>query len=67
MISENSQRVMPVGWNPLADAAPAAAVEQKLRDMRDKIQRAVMRMPLHEDFIKTYCPAAKPSMAGAPS
>ena len=61
------QRVMPEGWNPLADAAPAAAVEQKLRDMRDKIQRAVMRMPLHEDFIKTYCPAAKPSMAGAPS
>jgi tryptophan halogenase len=60
------QRIMPAGHDPLADAVPAAAVEQKLRDMRSKIQAAVMNMPLHEDFLGTYCPAEKP-MVGAHS
>jgi tryptophan halogenase len=52
------QRIMPRAWDPLADAPDSAAVASQLRSVREQIQSAVVRMPMHEDFLKQYCPAA---------
>jgi tryptophan halogenase len=59
------QRVMPSGYDPLADAVDATALARKLTQVREQIHAAATRMPGHEDFLRTYCPAAKPAMTGA--
>ena len=59
------QRVMPEGYDPMADAADAGELERTLRAVRERIQTAVVRMPTHEDFLKRYCPAVPSPMAGA--
>ncbi|HKE94407.1 MAG TPA: tryptophan halogenase family protein, partial [Povalibacter sp.] len=58
------QRVMPTGYDPLADAADGAELEQRLRTMRERVSDAVARMPRHEEFLSAYCPAT-PAMAHA--
>ncbi len=60
------QRVMPGGYDPLADAMPPAELTAKLQAVRDQVYGAVSAMPRHEDFLAQYCPAQKPAMAGAP-
>jgi tryptophan 7-halogenase len=59
------QRVVPQGYDPLADAVDATALERKMRQVREQIQAAAVRMPAHEEFLRSYCPAAKPAMTGA--
>jgi tryptophan halogenase len=51
------QRVMPVGYDLLADALDAAELERRTRALREQIEQAVERMPTHEQFLRTYCPA----------
>ncbi len=53
------QRVMPDAYDPLADALPDEVVADNLRQVHEQVRNAVARMPLHEDFLERYCPAAK--------
>jgi tryptophan halogenase len=59
------QRVMPRGYDPLADAVDAPALARKLAQVREQIRAAALRMPDHEDFLRSYCPAAKPMIKEA--
>jgi tryptophan halogenase len=59
------QRVIPQGYDPLADAADGAALARKMQQVREQIQTAAVRMTGHEDFLRSYCPAIKPAMTGA--
>ncbi|HEV7605904.1 MAG TPA: tryptophan halogenase family protein [Steroidobacteraceae bacterium] len=61
------QRVMPRGYDPLADAVDGTALARKLQQVREQIQTAALRMPTHEDFLRGYCPAAQPVTSGARS
>ena len=54
------QRVMPTGYEPLADAIDPAMLDGKLREMHEQVRIAAMRMPTHEHFLASYCPAEKP-------
>jgi tryptophan halogenase len=58
------QRVMPTGYDPMADGPDAAEVQRALRAVRDRVQAAVVRMPPHDEFLRQYCPA-KPPAKGA--
>jgi tryptophan halogenase len=51
------QRIMPAGYDLLADALDAAELERRTRAMREQIDQAVGRMPTHEQFLSSYCPA----------
>jgi len=59
------QRVMPRGWDRQADGLEGAEVVRRLQAVREQIHAAVGRMPEHEQFLRTYCPAARPAMRGA--
>jgi tryptophan halogenase len=54
------QRVMPTGYEPLADAVDASMLAGKLREMHEQVRIAAMRMPNHEQFLADYCPAERP-------
>ena len=60
------QRVMPTGYDPLADALSPADLTSKLQAVRDQVHGAVAAMPRHEDFLAQYCPAQKMAMVGKP-
>jgi tryptophan 7-halogenase len=60
------QRVMPTGYDPLADALPPADLTSKLQAVRDQVHGAVAAMPRHEDFLAQYCPAQKTARVGKP-
>jgi tryptophan halogenase len=51
------QRVMPGGYDPLADAVDGTALARKLQQVREQIHAAAVRMPAHDDFLRSYCPA----------
>ena len=51
------QRIMPVGYDLLADAVDATELERRTRTMREQVAQTVSRMPTHEQFLSTYCPA----------
>ncbi len=53
------QRIMPVAYDPLADALSDTELDRRTRDLRDRIERAVGNMPTHEQFLSTYCPAQR--------
>jgi tryptophan halogenase len=55
------QRVMPTGWDPLADSMEAPEVARQLQAVRERIQAAVVRMRPHEEFLQKYCPAVPPT------
>jgi tryptophan halogenase len=59
------QRVDPTGYDPLADAVDAQALSRKMQQVREQIQTAAVRMPGHEEFLRSYCPAARPDTVGA--
>ena len=48
---------MPVGYDLLADALDAAELDRRTRAIREQIEQAVGRMPAHEQFLSSYCPA----------
>jgi len=58
------QRVMPRSHEPGADAVDAATVGAQLARMRERIQMALTRMPVHEDFLRAYCPATPAPIVG---
>jgi tryptophan halogenase len=58
------QRVIPQAYEPLADVVDGAALARKMQQVREQIQAAAVRMPAHEDFLRSYCPATKPAMTG---
>jgi tryptophan 7-halogenase len=51
------QRVLPTGWDPLADSLDSADLASRLRSVHEQVQAAVVRMPMHESFLQRYCPA----------
>jgi tryptophan 7-halogenase len=55
------QRVMPTGYDPLADALDKSLLDRKLDDVREQARLTALRMPDHETFLKAYCPAVPPS------
>jgi tryptophan halogenase len=59
------QRVIPQGYDPLADAVDGAALARKMQQVREQVQTAAVRMPTHEEFLRSYCPAVSPAMPGA--
>jgi tryptophan halogenase len=54
------QRVMPRGYDSLADAANGDELGKRMQGVREQIRDAVARMPRHEDFIQRYCPSGMP-------
>ena len=50
------QRVMPRGYDPLADARRRLALARKMQQVREQIQTAAVRMPAHEDFLRATVP-----------
>jgi tryptophan halogenase len=54
------QRVMPTGYDPLADAFDATTLNGRLREMHEQVRNTASRMPSHEQFLASYCPAEKP-------
>jgi tryptophan halogenase len=52
------QRVVPTGYDSLADALDANELDRRTRAMREQIEQAVARMPSHEQFLSSYCPAS---------
>jgi len=54
------QRVMPTAWDPLADSMEAGELTHQLQSVREQVQSTVARMPTHEDFLRQYCPGARP-------
>jgi tryptophan halogenase len=57
------QRVMPSGYDPLADAVDGTALARKMQQVREQINAAAVRMPTHEAFLASYCPAT-PAVTG---
>jgi tryptophan halogenase len=55
------QRVMPRGYDSLADAANGDDLARQMQAVREQIHNAVVRMPGHEDFLQRYCPSGTPA------
>ena len=51
------QRVMPTGYDTLADAPNAEDLAHRMAGVREQVSTAVARMPTHEEFLRQYCPA----------
>jgi hypothetical protein len=52
------QNIQPRSWDPMADALPADMLRNRLAGIRDVIARTAGAMPVHEAFLKQYCPAS---------
>ena len=52
------QRFVPHGYHPAVDLIPEQEVIELLGSVRSVIARCVEAMPMHEQFIARYCPAA---------
>jgi tryptophan halogenase len=59
------QRVMPRGYDSMADGANGDELAKHLQGIRERIHNAVVRLPRHEDFLQAYCPAGAPAPRGA--
>lgn len=51
------QNIMPTSHDPLVDVVDGAAVAQKMSGLRQIIRKTAEAMPLHDDFIASYCKA----------
>jgi tryptophan 7-halogenase len=60
------QRVIPDGYDLRADAMDGTEAQNQLIRVREKIQAAVGRMPVHDEFLRRYCPATPPAAVGEP-
>jgi tryptophan halogenase len=61
------QRVMPRGYDSLADGLDSGELARRLQAVREQVGTAAARMPGHEDFLSQYCPAEPPKAAGGMS
>jgi tryptophan 7-halogenase len=53
------QRVMPKGYDTLADAPNGEELARRMAGVREQVSTAVARMPTHEEFLRQYCPAGQ--------
>jgi tryptophan halogenase len=53
------QRVMPTGYDTLADAPNGEELARRMAGVREQVSTAVARMPTHEEFLQQYCPAGQ--------
>jgi tryptophan halogenase len=53
------QGIEPAGWHPLADRIDESQMGRVLTSIQTIIANNVGKMPKHEAFINTYCPAKK--------
>ncbi|MGH8183009.1 MAG: tryptophan halogenase family protein [Rhodanobacteraceae bacterium] len=54
------QRIEPAGYQPLADALEESKLQVFLSDIRTLVNRAVGRLPAHDDFVAKTCSPAVP-------
>jgi tryptophan halogenase len=59
------QRIMPTGYNRLADALDIDTLDTRLADLAGRIAISTAAMPSHSDFVASYCAGA--DLAGMPS
>lgn len=52
------QHVVPERYHPIADALPAAQLDEFLAHIRTLIGRAVQTMPVHDRFVEAHCRAS---------
>ena len=52
------QNIQPRSWDPMADGLPAELLRSRLAGLRDVIARTAGAMPMHDAFLKHYCPAS---------
>ena len=52
------QNIQPRSWDPMADALPAELLRNRLAGIREVIARTAGAMPMHDAFLKQYCPAS---------
>lgn len=55
------QGVFPKTVDPIISSLPIAEVDRSLASMRNAMQKAVMSMPTHSQFIDTYCRSVRQS------
>lgn len=60
------QRLEPRRHHLMGALMPPAQLKQALEDLKGNIDRAVSKMPSHQDFVRQYCPI-KPAAAAARS
>jgi tryptophan halogenase len=60
------QRLQPRRHHLMGALMPPAQLKQALEDLKGNINRAVSKMPSHQDFIRQYCPI-KPAAAATRS
>jgi tryptophan halogenase len=53
------QGIMPEGYDRLADAFPIDTLEERLAELRGRIQTSVAAMTAHGEFIANYCGPAQ--------
>jgi tryptophan 7-halogenase len=51
------QGIVPVSYDPLADAIDPLVVERVLRGMRESVQHTAASLPTHLEFIRRHCRA----------
>jgi tryptophan halogenase len=51
------QGIMPKSYDPIVATLPHKVVEESLESMRQAMLNTSGAMPLHQDFIRRYCPA----------
>ena len=49
------QGIIPTAWHPLADSLPAAALQQNMEQLKQRIRAAVAGLPEHLTAIKQHC------------
>lgn len=54
------QGVQPKGYHPTADVMSQADLQRFFDDIRRNVLGTVRQMPLHMDYLRSYCPAPKP-------
>jgi len=52
----NGQGVKPLAYHPLADIPPDAELARRFDLIRADVQKRVNAMPMHDDFLRKYCP-----------
>jgi len=51
------QRIIPKGYDPLADAIPTEGLNRHMSGLRDVIEHAAKATPTHRAFLDNYCPS----------
>lgn len=58
------QGITPQSYDPLADSAPSATIENGLKNAHEQLCALVSQMPSHKDTINSYCAISPLNMKG---